>query len=124
MNRVSAVGTGEGGLGSVRVTVRRSPSGERIVHVSGELLSDAVSGMSQLLAEQFMQSSSPLALNLAEVTRIDAAGVDVLTRAASVAGESDISFRLIATPDGLVRRALAALGLTELFEIYPPAVDT
>jgi anti-sigma B factor antagonist len=83
-----------------------------------------VSGMSQLLAEQFMQSPSPLALNLAEVTRIDAAGVDVLTRAASVAGESDISFRLIATPDGLVRRALAALGLTELFEICPPAVDT
>jgi anti-sigma B factor antagonist len=92
MNRVSAVGTGEGGLGSVRVTVRRSPSGERIVHVSGELLSDAVSGMSQLLAEQFMQSPSPLALNFAEVTRIDAVGVDVLTLAASVAGESDISF--------------------------------
>ena len=57
---------------------------------------------------------------LQDVTRIDAAGVDVLTRAASVAGESDISFRLIATPDGLVRRALAALGLTELFEITRP----
>jgi ABC-type transporter Mla MlaB component len=81
MNRVSTAGAGEGGFGSVRVTVRRSASGERIVHVSGELLSDAVSGMSQLLAEQFMQSPSPLALNLAEVTRIDAAGVDVLTRA-------------------------------------------
>jgi anti-sigma B factor antagonist len=92
MHRVSAVATGEGGFGSVRVTVRRSSSGERIVHVSGELLSDAVSGMSQLLAEQFMQSPSPLALNFAEVTRIDAVGVDVLTRAASVAGESDISF--------------------------------
>lgn len=38
-----------------------------------------------------------------------------------MAGESDISFRLIATPEGPVRRALAAFGLTELFEIYPPA---
>lgn len=62
MNRVSAVGTGEGGFGAVRVTVRRSPNGERIVHVSGELVSDAVPSMSQLLAEQFTRSS-PVALH-------------------------------------------------------------
>jgi anti-anti-sigma regulatory factor len=64
-----------------------------------------------------MRSPSLFAVDLSGVTRVDGSGIDALVSAAGVAGESDISLCLVGALAGPVATALAAAGLTELFEI-------
>ena len=80
--------------------------------------------MRQVVANELNRSPALLALDLTEVNRIDAEGIDALVSAATQAGESDISFCLVGVHGHPVGTALADAELTELFEIVDADSDT
>lgn len=108
---------------NVTVDVQRSPTGQSIVHVSGELVGNSSAAMRRVVGSELMRSPELLALDLSEVTRIDSGGIDGLVSAATSAGESDISFCLIGVQDGPVGNALARAKLSELFEMIHDLSD-
>jgi anti-sigma B factor antagonist len=107
----------------VRVDVQRFRTGKSVVRVSGELIRDTPSLLTQIVEEELMRVPSPLVLDLSGVTHINATGVDALVSAATAAGESDISFCLVGVEGHSVGAALAAAELMELFEVFPSVND-
>jgi anti-sigma B factor antagonist len=102
---------------SVTVDVKRSPTNNSVIHVSGELLRGASALMCQVVATELNRSPALLALDLSGVNRIDAEGIAALVSAATQAGESDISLCLVGVHGHPVGIALADAELMELFEI-------
>ena len=111
------------GAWPITVDVRRYPDGRRVVEVNGELLRGTVATMHRVVATELTREPAVLALDLAGITRIDAAGVDALVSAAFLAGEADISFCLVGVHRGPVGAALADGGWMELFEIFQSAAE-
>jgi anti-sigma B factor antagonist len=109
---------------TLAVDVQRSPINKSVVHVSGELLRDSTQAMQRIVTDELLRAPAQLALDLSEVTNIDAIGIAVLVSVATQAGESDISFCLVGVRGRPVGKALAAAELTELFEIFPTVSDT
>jgi anti-anti-sigma factor len=89
-----------------------------VLRVTGELCGDTAAALHRIATTELLRSSCPLAFDLSGVTRIDRAGVDPLVSAAGLAGELNISLRLVGAQAGPVARALAAADMTELFEIF------
>ncbi|RAV06141.1 anti-sigma factor antagonist [Mycolicibacterium sp. GF69] len=110
-------------FGSIAVSVHRYPGRQHVIGVSGELLSDAVAGLSELIADELTHRPAPLALDLSELQRIDAAGADVLALAATAASTNTIALCLIRSRHEPVHTSLAALGLLELFDVYDSLTD-
>ena len=75
--------------------------------------------MYSIVADELSQKPAQLVLDLADVTVIDGAAVESLVSASALAGESDISFCLVASHSGPVVTALAEAGLIERFEVFP-----
>jgi anti-sigma B factor antagonist len=110
-------GTGdEQRAGSLTVGVERFSTGKVVVGVAGELL--AAEAMHQAITDELVRGPALLAVDLSEVTRVDAAGIDALVSAAYTAGESDISFCLVGAQGGPVEDEIVAADLTELFEVF------
>lgn len=103
--------------------MHRPGAGKTVVQVTGELIGRGPAALGQVATDVLMGAPSVLALDLTEVTCIDRAGIDALVSAAELAGESDISLCLVATPEGPVASALAAARLLELFEIFASVGD-
>ena len=98
--------------------VRRLPAGITIVRATGDLSDHMSSQMHQLVADELARKPAQLVLELSDATSVDDAAVEALTSAAAFAGESDISFCLVAPPTSPAIRALAAADLIERFEIF------
>jgi anti-sigma B factor antagonist len=92
-----------------------------IVSVAGEICGEAWP-LIQCLAEELNSRPAQLIVDLSEVTRIDAAGIDILVNAAARASEADIAL-CIAGVHGAVMDAFDASGLLEMFEIFPTVSD-
>lgn len=80
---------------TLAVDVQRSSINKSVVHVSGELLLDSTEAMQRIVTDELLRAPAQLALDLSEVTNIDATGIAVLVSVATQAGESDISFCLV-----------------------------
>ena len=104
---------------SVSIDVRRAHVDRSVIRIQGGLLYAATTSVWRTVEKELRRSPELVALDLSEVTDIDAAGLGVLVAAAGCAGESDISFCLVGAHEGAVGTALAAADLTELFEILP-----
>jgi anti-sigma B factor antagonist len=105
------------------VDVQRFPTGQSVVRVRGELIRDTPSQLTRIIEEELMRAPSPLVLDLSAVTHINAAGVDALVSAATLAGESDISLCLAGVEGCPAWVALATADLTELFEVVASVDD-
>ncbi|MCV7420583.1 STAS domain-containing protein [Mycobacterium yunnanensis] len=89
----------------------------RIVVASGDMNGTESSILRRRLADELDGEPTRLVLELSRVTSVGSAFIDVLTDASATAGEADISFCLVAPPNGPVVDALTAAALDELFEI-------
>jgi anti-sigma B factor antagonist len=110
--------------GSLSVHVQRSPIKKSVVHVTGELVRDSTQAMRLIVTDELLRSPAQLALDLSEVTNIDATGIAALVSVATQAGESDTSFCLVGVQERPVGKALAAAQSTELFSTFPTVRDT
>jgi anti-anti-sigma factor len=99
--------------------VQRLPAGITIIRATGDLNSETSSQLSPLVADELSREPAQVVLELSNLTSVDKAAVDALVSASVLAGESDISFCLVASHAGPVLTALAEAGLIERFEVFP-----
>ncbi len=97
--------------------VQRLPDGTHIVSATGDVDGETRS-MYRLVADELAQGPAQLVLELSGVTYVDDAFVEALVGASGLAGESDTSFCLVASPTGPIVEALVAADLMERFEIF------
>jgi anti-anti-sigma factor len=103
--------------------VRRLPSGTSIVGAAGDLDGETHSLMYHLVADELARQPAQLVLELSGATSVDDAAVEALVDASALAGESDTSFCLVASPTGPIVRALAAADLIDRFEIFATVAE-
>lgn len=104
--------------GSFSCTAQRLPAGATIVRVTGDLNGETSSQLYELVADELARGPAQLVLELCDATSVDKVAVEALVSASTLAGESDISFCLVASHTGPIVRALAAADLIERFEIF------
>jgi anti-anti-sigma regulatory factor len=86
--------------------------------VTGDLDGDTSSQLYHLVAVELAREPAQLALEVSDAMTVDGAAVETLVSVAALAGESDISFCLVAPRNGPIMRALAAADLIERFEVF------
>jgi anti-anti-sigma factor len=122
--------TGEGESGSesdveeqqgrpLSCAVHRLPAGITLIRATGDLNRETSSQLYLLVADELLREPAQLVLELSNLTSVDNAAVDALVSASAVAGESDISFCLVASHASPVVTTLAEAGLIERFEVFP-----
>jgi anti-anti-sigma regulatory factor len=99
--------------------VQRLPAGVTVIRAIGGLDSDTSSQLYSLVADELLREPAQLVLELSNLVSVDNAVVDALVSASAVAGESDISFSLVASHASPVVATLAEAGLIERFEVFP-----
>jgi anti-anti-sigma factor len=104
--------------GSFSSAVQRLPAGISIVAAAGDLDGETHSQVYRLVADELALDPAQLVLELSRATSVDDSAVETLVGASALAGESDTSFCLVASPTGPVVQALAAADLIERFEIF------
>ena len=104
---------------SFSYTVTRLPDGITIIRATGDLNSETSSQLSLRVADELLDGPAQLVLDLSNLTSFDDGAVGALVSASAVAGESDISFCLVALHASPVVTTLAQAGLIERFEVFP-----
>jgi anti-sigma B factor antagonist len=104
---------------STHIDIRRALVDTSVISIQGELCRPTTTSVWRTVEAELRRAPDSVALDLSDVTGIDAAGLGVLVCTAISAGESDISFCLVGAREGAVGAALAQANLTELFEIVP-----
>lgn len=104
--------------GRFSCAVQRLPAGISIVFAAGDLDGETHSQVYRLVADELAREPAQLVLELSGATSVDDAALEVLVGASALAGESDTSFCLVASPTGPIVRAIAAADLIERFEIF------
>jgi anti-anti-sigma factor len=105
--------------GSSSFTVQRLPGGITLVRTRGVLDGDSSSQLCLVIADELLREPAQLVLDLSDVTSVDKAAVAGLVSASGLAGESDISFCLVAAHASPVLTTLAEAGVLERFEVFP-----
>jgi anti-anti-sigma factor len=105
--------------GSHQWVVQQLPAGVTIIRATGDLNGETSSQLYSLVADELLREPAQLVLELSNLVSVDNAVVDALVSASAAAGESDISFSLVASPASPVVAALAEAGLIERFEVFP-----
>lgn len=100
-------------------TLQRLPAGITIVRAAGDLNSETSSQLYLLVAGELRREPAQLVLELSNVKGLGSAAIEALVSASALAGESDISFCLVAPNASPVVRTLALAGLIERFEVFP-----
>jgi anti-anti-sigma factor len=103
---------------SFSYTVQRLPAGITIIRATGDLDSETSSQLDLCVTDELSREPAQLVLELSNLTSVDNAALDVLVAASALAGESDISFCLVASHASPVVTALAEAGLIERFELF------
>ena len=80
--------------------------------------SETSSHLQFLVANELAREPAQLVLELSDARPVDNAAVEALVAASALAGESNISFCVVASRKGPIVRALDAAGLIERFEIF------
>jgi anti-anti-sigma factor len=104
---------------SLQCVVQRLPAGIAVIRATGDLDRETRSQLHSLVTDELLREPAQLVIELSNVASVDTAAVDVLISASAVAGESDISFCLVASPASPVVATLAEAGLIERFEVFP-----
>jgi anti-anti-sigma factor len=104
---------------SLSSAVQRLPAGITVIRATGDLNRETNPQLSLLVADELLREPAQLVLELSNLTSVDKAVVDALLSAMAVAGESDISFCLVASHASPVVTTLAEAGPIERFEVFP-----
>jgi anti-anti-sigma factor len=104
---------------SLSWVVQRLPAGITVIRATGDLNRETSSQLYPLVADELLREPARLVLELSNLASVDNAIVDALVSASAVAGESDISFCLVAPHASPVVATLAEAGLIERFEVFP-----
>jgi anti-anti-sigma factor len=104
---------------SLSWVVQRLPAGITVIRATGDLNRESSSQLYPLVADELLREPPQLVLELSNLASVDNAVVDALVSASAVAGESDISFCLVASHASPVVAKLAEAGLIERFEVFP-----
>ena len=104
---------------SFSYTVQRLPAGITIIRATGDLNSETSSQLYLCVEDELLRRPAQLVLDLLNLTSFYNGAVGALVSASAVAGESDISFCLVASRASPVVTTLADAGLTERFEVFP-----
>jgi anti-anti-sigma factor len=99
--------------------VQRLPAGITAIRAAGDLNGETSSQLHSLLGEELLREPAQLVLELSNLVSVDNAVLDALVSASAVAGESDISFCLVASDASPVVATLVEAGLIERFEVFP-----
>jgi anti-anti-sigma factor len=99
--------------------VQRLPAGVTVIRATGDLNGQTSSQLHSLVADELLREPTQFVLELSNLRIVDSAVVDALVYASAVAGESDISFCLVASHTSPVITTLAEAGLIERFEVFP-----
>jgi anti-anti-sigma regulatory factor len=89
-----------------------------VIRVVGDFCGEGAVRVRRTLAGELTGSPAVLVLDLSEVARIDAQGVDALHLAAELAANEDIGLCLVAPAQGAAKAALDAVESTDTFEIF------
>jgi anti-anti-sigma factor len=100
-------------------TVQRLPAGITIIRANGDLDSETSSQLYVVVTGELRREPAQLVLELSNLKSLDSAAVEALVSVSASAGESDISFCLVASNASPVVRTLAQGGLIERFEVFP-----
>jgi anti-anti-sigma factor len=90
-----------------------------MIRARGELDGENSPQLCLVVADELLQEPAQLVVDLSDLTTVDKAAVAGLVSASGLAGESDISFCLVAAHASPVLTALAEAGLLERFEVFP-----
>ena len=107
--------------GSFSYTLQRLPAGITIIRSTGDLNSETSSQLYMCVEDELLRGPAQLVLDLSNLTTFDNGAVGALVSSSAVAGESDISFCVVASHASPVVTTLAQAGLIERFEIFPTA---
>jgi anti-anti-sigma regulatory factor len=99
--------------------VERPGAGVTVIRATGDLDEDTGSQLHLLVADELLREPAQLVLELSNLVSVDDAVVDALVSASAAAGESDISFCLVASLASPVLATLAEASLIERFEVFP-----
>ena len=99
--------------------VQRLPAEITVIRATGDLNGETSSQLYPLVADELLREPAQLVLELSNLVSVDNAVLDALVSASAVAGESDISFSLVASHASPVVATLAEAGLIERFEVFP-----
>jgi anti-anti-sigma factor len=99
--------------------VQRLPADITIIRAAGDLNSETSSQLYVVVAGELRREPAQLVLELSNLKGLDSAAIEALVSASALAGESDISFCLVASKVSPVVRTLAQAGLIERFEVFP-----
>jgi anti-anti-sigma factor len=99
--------------------VQRLPAGIAIVRATGDLDRETSSQLYLVVAGELEREPAQLVLELSNLKSFDSAAIEALVSASALAGESDISFCLVAPNASPVVRTLTQAGLIERFEVFP-----
>jgi anti-anti-sigma factor len=103
---------------SLEIEAQTVAVGVIVVRVAGDFCGEGAARVRRILAGELAGAREILILDLAEVARIDAEGIDVLYVAAELTADEDIGLCLVAPAEGAVRAGLDAVGSTDIFEMF------
>ena len=99
--------------------MQRLPAGITIIRAAGDLDGETGSQLYPVVAGELRREPAQLVLELSNLKSLDGAAVEALVSVSALAGESDISFCLVASNASPVVRTLAQADLIERFEVFP-----
>ena len=99
--------------------VQRLPAGITVIRATRDLNGETSSQLYSLVTDELLRGPAQLVVEFSNLLSADNALVDALVSASAAAGESDISFCLVASHASPVVAALAEAGLIERFEVFP-----
>jgi anti-anti-sigma regulatory factor len=104
--------------GSLEIETHTVAAGTIVIRLTGDFCEEHAARVRRTLAGELTGSPVFLVLDLSQVARIDAEGVDTLHLAAELAADKDIGLCLVAPAQGAVRAALDAVESTDTFEVF------
>lgn len=103
---------------SLEIETYAATAATNVVRVVGDFCGEGAVRVRRTLVGELTGSPAVLVLDLSEVARIDAEGVDALHVAAELGANEDIGLCLVAPAQGAVKAALDAVESTDTFEIF------
>ena len=103
---------------SLEIKTYTASAGATVIRVAGDFCAHGAARVRRHLVGELTGSPAAVVLDVTEVARVDAGGVDALHLAAELTADKDIGFCLAAPARGAVKLALDAVEATDTFEIF------
>ena len=103
---------------SLKIEAYTEAEGIIVIRLSGDLCGEGAARVRRTLTSELAGAPTIVILDLTQIARIDADGIDTLHVAAELTADEDIGLGLVAPEAGAVRAGLGGAGATNPFEIF------